>query len=122
MRDPRACSIPMTEFNHLTLGEVDEEQRLWRKLASEKLTPDESRRLVYLSGRRRRVHDEHSKPRCSVSLVECDVSATIRYWQNTGVTVAMVAQQLRCHADWSTVREVMIAWAADEDAPRRLAA
>lgn len=29
--DPRACKIPMTEFDHLTIGEADEWERLYRE-------------------------------------------------------------------------------------------
>lgn len=37
-----------------------------------------------------------------------DVDDTIRYWRNTGVRAADIAPQLRCHADWSTIRLTMI--------------
>jgi hypothetical protein len=47
--------------------------------------------------------------------VVADVDATIRYWQDTGVKLKPVALQLKCGANWPSVRAVMIVWALTRD-------
>ena len=46
-----------------------------------------------------------------------DVEATIRYWRNSGCTAAWIATQLRCRADWPTIRMTMLAIERGEALP-----
>jgi hypothetical protein len=57
-----------------------------------------------------------------IAAVIRDIDATILYWRNTGVLVAMVAQQLRCSNNWAVVRARMIEYGVAQAKPRRLAA
>jgi hypothetical protein len=58
MRDPRACSIPPPEFNHLTLAEVAEYEGLLARSSSVLLDRTEFKRLLFLGSRRYRVPEE----------------------------------------------------------------
>lgn len=48
----RACSMPIAEFNHLSLKEVAEHEKLSDLSQSRKLTPDEKDRFMKLDQRR----------------------------------------------------------------------
>lgn len=51
MIDPRVCRTP-PPWDHLSLAEVDETKRLWRKLVGDGLEERGHQRLAYLSKRR----------------------------------------------------------------------
>lgn len=56
--DPRACRIPFDRFNHLSMAEVDEYDRLRRKAKLAMLDRDEAVRMADLGIRRLRIPTE----------------------------------------------------------------